>query len=71
MTYGREETEDRPSVAWYLVPILFGIIGGLIMYFALRGRDERMAKLGLIVGFLTIVVSIVVGAFVIFFGSSF
>jgi len=68
MTYGREETEDRPSVAWYLVPILLGIIGGLIMYFALRGRDKGMAKLGLIVGFLTMMLSIVVGAFVIYFG---
>lgn len=68
MTYGREEGEDRPSVAWYLVPILLGLIGGLIMYFALRGRDKQMAKLGLIVGFLTFIASIVISAAVIFFG---
>jgi hypothetical protein len=69
LTYGREETEDRPSKAWYAVPILLGIIGGLIMYFALRGRDERMAKLGCVVGIMMFFVSIGGGAAIIFFGS--
>ena len=34
-------TKDNPSGLWYLVPIIFGIVGGVIMFFALRRRDYR------------------------------
>jgi hypothetical protein len=37
------------SGAWYLVPIFLGIIGGVIMWLALRKEDPRKAKKGLIV----------------------
>jgi Trk-type K+ transport system membrane component len=39
----------RASGAWYLVPIFLGIIGGVIMWLALRKEDPRKAKKGLIV----------------------
>lgn len=39
---------DRPSSAWFLVPFLFGIIGGIIGYVGTKDRDEDMA-LGLLV----------------------
>ncbi len=32
------------SRAWYLVPILLGIIGGIIAYFLLRNDDPKKAK---------------------------
>jgi len=38
----------KPSTAWYLVPFLFGLIGGLIGYVGTKDRDEDMA-LGLLV----------------------
>ena len=51
--------ERKRSNWWYLLPIFFGIIGGIIAYFALRRDDREKAKkcmyLGLIllaVGFL-------------------
>jgi Trk-type K+ transport system membrane component len=37
------------SAAWYLVPIFLGIVGGVIMWLALRKEDPRKAKKGLIV----------------------
>jgi Trk-type K+ transport system membrane component len=37
------------SAAWYLVPIFLGIIGGVIMWLALKSEDPRKAKKGLIV----------------------
>lgn len=43
---------DRPSSAWILAPVLFGIIGGLIAYVGVRDRDETMAKRYLVVGLL-------------------
>ena len=29
---------------WYLLPILLGIVGGVIVYFVLRHDDPRKAK---------------------------
>ncbi len=51
-------TEDKPSNSWYLLPVFAGLIGGLIAYFKLKKRDEKMAKnciyLIVIAPFLTI-----------------
>jgi len=33
----------KPSGAWYLVPFLFGLIGGIIGYVGTKDRDEDMA----------------------------
>ena len=52
----------RPSKAWYLVPIFFGIIGGLVMYLVLKDQDGKMAKKGLTLG---IVLGVVLTVFVI------
>lgn len=39
---------EKPSTAWYLVPFLFGLIGGIIGYVGTKDRDEDMA-MGLLV----------------------
>ena len=46
------EAIKRPSKAWYLVPIFFGIIGGLAMFLVLKDDDGRMAKKGLTLGII-------------------
>ena len=43
-------TEMTPSKWWYLLPIFFNIIGGIIAYILLRSKDERMAKNMLYIG---------------------
>ena len=50
-----------PSKVWYLVPIFFGIIGGLVMYLVLKDEDRKMAKKGLVLGIILTVVSFVIG----------
>lgn len=45
-----DETQDTPDNIWYLVPLLFGLLGGIIMYAALRNEDEDMALRGLYLG---------------------
>ncbi len=49
------EKRNRPSSLWYLVPILFSLLGGLIAYIALKDRDDGMADSCLIIGILIIV----------------
>jgi hypothetical protein len=51
-----------PSRAWYLIPFLFGIIGGLIAYVGTRDRDKDMAtKLLLFSLIWSIVLFLIVG----------
>ena len=48
------------SGAWYLVPIFLGIIGGVIMWLALRKEDPRKAKRGLIVAVIVYVIALAI-----------
>lgn len=42
--------KQKPTTSWFLLPIFFGIIGGLIGYAKVRDRDKSMANMILIVG---------------------
>ena len=49
------ERKDTPGGLWYLVPILFSLLGGLIAYIALKDRDESMAGACLALGIVVMV----------------
>jgi hypothetical protein len=51
----------KPSAAWYLLPIFFSIIGGIIAWACIRDRDPRMAKNNLILGILLTVIPMIFG----------
>jgi len=57
---GQSNTKTLPSsesdMIWIL-PILAGVIGGVIMYFILKDEDIDRAKLGLYVGIIISIVS--------------
>jgi RNA polymerase subunit RPABC4/transcription elongation factor Spt4 len=56
---GNYPVEEHVSGAWYLVPFLFGIVGGLIAYVGVRDRDQSKAKNLLIFGIVwTFILSI-------------
>ena len=44
------------SAAWYLLPILFGFIGGILAYLGVRDEDEGAARLLLGIGLVFTVV---------------
>ena len=52
--------EKIRSRAWYLVPIFFGLIGGIIAYFAIRRDDPEKAKKCLWVGIILTGINIIV-----------
>ena len=52
--------EKRRSNWWYLLPIFFGIIGGLIAYFAIRKDDRDKAKKCIYLGLILLAVGIIV-----------
>jgi len=42
----------RKSSWWFLLPILFGVIGGVIAYFVIKDDDFRRAKSCLYLGII-------------------
>ena len=52
--------EKRRSNWWYLLPIFFGIIGGIIAYFAIRKDDREKAKKCMYLGLILLAVGIIV-----------
>jgi len=53
-------SEKIRSRWWYLVPIFFGLIGGIIAYFAIRRDDPQKAKNCLWVGIILTAINIIV-----------
>jgi cytochrome bd-type quinol oxidase subunit 1 len=51
--------EKSRSNAWFLLPIFFGMIGGIIAFFILRRDDPRKAKNCLYIGIVFMVIGII------------
>mgnify|MGYP006212817707 FL=1 len=51
--------ENIRSRAWYLVPIFFGLIGGIIAYFAIRRDDPQKAKKCLYLGIILTAINVI------------
>ena len=51
--------EKTRSNAWFLLPIFFGMIGGIIAFFILRRDDPRKARNCLYVGILFMIMGII------------
>ncbi|RNJ78528.1 MAG: hypothetical protein D9C04_07145 [Nitrosopumilus sp. B06] len=49
----------KPSIAWYLLPVLLGMIGGILMCIILYNKDRTMAKNGLLLGVAMFFVGII------------
>jgi len=41
--FDEDEFAEKSSVAWYLLPLLFGLLGGIIGYVGTKDRDDDMA----------------------------
>ncbi len=53
--------QTRKSRWWYLLPIFFGIIGGIIAYLIVKNDDKPLAKNCLYLGIILTVVEFVIG----------
>ena len=53
------QPEKIRSNVWFLLPILFGIIGGIIAFFILRQDDPRKAKNCLYLGIIFMIIGII------------
>ena len=53
--------ETRRSGLWYLLPIIFGIIGGVIAWFVIKQDDPSKAKNCLYLGIVLLIIEILFG----------
>jgi hypothetical protein len=58
----------KPSAAWWLLPIFFSFIGGIIAWACVKDRDPRMAKNCLILGIILSVVPFAIAMLISFIG---
>ena len=54
------------SAAWWLLPIFFSFIGGIIAWACVKDRDPRMARNCLILGIILTVVPFAIGMLFVF-----
>jgi uncharacterized membrane protein YeaQ/YmgE (transglycosylase-associated protein family) len=52
--------EKKRSNYWFLLPILVGLIGGIIAFFVLKRDDPRKAKNCLYIGIVLFVIGIII-----------
>ncbi|MDC8437671.1 MAG: zinc-ribbon domain-containing protein [Candidatus Nitrosotenuis sp.] len=55
------DSMHKRSRWWYLLPILFSIVGGVISYFIVKENDPRLAKNCLILGAILTIIGIAIG----------
>jgi uncharacterized membrane protein YvbJ len=58
--------QTRKSRWWYLVPIFFGILGGIVAYLLLQDDDKELAKKCLVLGIVVTCIMIAI-YFLVFF----
>jgi ribosomal protein L40E len=56
-TIQNSSTASKPSGAWYLVPILFGFLGGTVGYFAVKDDNKNMAEDLIVIGIIVSIIS--------------
>ena len=56
---GGDYTEKSRSRMWYLLPILVGMIGGIIAYLVIRKDDPRKAKNCIYIGLVMVLIGII------------
>ena len=56
---GGDYPEKSRSSMWYQLPILVGMIGGIIAYLAIRKDDPRKAKNCIYIGLVMVLIGII------------
>lgn len=47
------DVKVKPTLLLWLVPIFMGLLGGILMYIAVKDEDQKKANTAILVGFLS------------------
>ena len=50
------ENKQKPPKLIWSIPIFMGLLGGILMYIAVKDQNQEMANDGILVGFLSTIV---------------
>ena len=63
-----ESVKEKPTRLLYLVPVFMGLLGGILMYIAVKDQDQEMANDGMFIGTVISIAEVAI-FIVIWFGS--
>jgi len=63
-----EKEKPRPTSLLYLVPIFMGLLGGILMYIAVKDQNQEMANEGMLVGLIITLFGIILYVFILSVG---
>ncbi|UCB60493.1 MAG: zinc ribbon domain-containing protein, partial [Candidatus Bathyarchaeota archaeon] len=52
----KSQSDIKPTNSWYLVPLLLGLLGGILGYIAVRDEDREMADNLLFIGTIVTII---------------
>jgi CHASE2 domain-containing sensor protein len=58
---GKTSITEKPSGVWYLLPLFFALLGGIVGYVAVKDRDASMANGLLLLGVVVTVILLIFG----------
>ena len=61
-----QKYEPSPSLWWYLVPLFFGLLGGIVGYVGVKNEDKGMANNLLNLGIIMTVIDIGISYFIFY-----
>ena len=63
-----ETKTEKPTKLLYLVPITMGILGGVLMYIAVKDQNQEMANDGMFWGVVVTIIGILFYGTIMYFG---
>jgi len=63
-----ESKPQKPTKLLYLVPITMGILGGVLMYIAVKDQNQEMANDGMFWGVIVTIIGILFYGTITYFG---
>ena len=63
-----EKEKPRPTSLLYLLPIFMGLLGGILMYIAVKDQNQEMANTGMLVGVIITIIGIIFYAIIFYAG---
>lgn len=53
-------TEEKPTKLLYLAPVFMGLLGGVLMYIAVKNQNQEMANNGMFWGVISFMAQVVI-----------